>query len=91
MSTTVDQSDVAAEAPCELGGEGFGRMHTLKMLDYSDDGMGASCDSVITPGTTISVGFQAPGYMARRGSVIRCIPCGDGYRVAIGFEQRLAA
>ena len=75
----------------ELGGNTFGRMHTLKMIDYSDMGMGAATDTVIPPGTTVSVGFQTPGYIAKRGTVIRCLPCGDGYRVAVGFEQRLAA
>jgi hypothetical protein len=75
----------------ELAGDGFGRTHALRMLDYSDLGMGAISDSVIAPGTTISVGFQSPGYLARRGTVARCLPCGDGYRIAVLFEQRLAA
>ncbi len=75
----------------ELGGEAFGRMHTLKMIDYSDLGMGAASETVIPPGTEVSVGFQSPGYIAKRGTVIRCLPNGDGYRVAVGFEQRLAA
>ena len=75
----------------ELAGDGFGRMHTLKMLNYSDGGLGAISDSVIPLGTTVSIGFQAPGYIAKRGVVLRCLPCGEGYRVAIGFEQRLAA
>jgi hypothetical protein len=75
----------------ELGGEAFGRMHTLRMLDYSDGGVGAQCDSVLPPGTPVSIGFQSPGYIARRGVVTRCRPCGEGYRIAIEFEQRLAA
>ncbi len=75
----------------ELGGDGFGRMHTLKLQDYSDGGLGSICDTAISPGTVISIGFQAPGYIAKRGSVSRCTPCGDGYNVAVVFEQRLAA
>jgi len=75
----------------ELAGDGFGRMHTLKMLDYSEGGLGAVSDTVIPLGSTVSIGFQAPGYIAKRGVVMRCAPCGHGYHVAIGFEQRLAA
>ncbi len=75
----------------EVAGAGFGRTHTLRMLDYSDVGLGAVTETVLAPGTTISVGFQAPGYGARRGQVVRCLPVGDGYRVAIAFERRLAA
>ena len=75
----------------ELAGDGFGRTHTLRMLDYSNDGIGAVSDTVIAPGTTVSLGFQSPGYPARRGTIARCLPCGEGYRVAVIFEQRMAA
>ena len=75
----------------QLAGDGFGQMHTLKMVDYSDGGIGAMSQTVLTPGTMVSLGFQSPGYMARRGVVHRCEPCGDGYRVAVIFEQRMAA
>ncbi|MEY3024944.1 MAG: hypothetical protein RJA16_1770, partial [Planctomycetota bacterium] len=36
-------------------------------------------------------GFEAPGYVAKRGEVIACRELGDSYRVAIRFEERLAA
>ena len=75
----------------EVAGDGFGRTHTLRMLDCSHGGLGAVSESMITPGTTVSIGFQSPGYLARRGTVARCMPSGDGYRLAIYFEQRLAA
>jgi hypothetical protein len=75
----------------ELAGEHFGRMHTLRPADYSHHGMGAIADDVIQPGSLVSIGFQEPGYTAKRGTVVRCLPCGDGYRVGIVFEQRLAA
>jgi hypothetical protein len=80
----------AATAFC-LGGERFGEMHDLSVLDYSDDGLGAICDTVIPPGEVVSIGFQSPGLIARRGVVLRCQPCGQGYRVAIRFESRMAA
>ena len=75
----------------ELAGEHFGRTHALRMLDYSDAGIGAISDTVMSPGTAVSIGFQSPGYPARRGTIARCLPCGDGYRMAIVFEGRLAA
>jgi len=75
----------------ELAGENFGRMHTLKMLNYSHLGMGSLSETAIPPGTVVSIGFQAPGYLAKRGSVLRCVPRGEGYNVAVLFEQRLAA
>lgn len=74
-----------------LSGEKFGCIHELSILDWSHDGLGAICDSVIEPGTCVSLGFQAPGNPAKRGIVLRCTPCGKGYRVAIQFEARLAA
>jgi hypothetical protein len=75
----------------QLAGEQFGTMHTLRLIDYSSDGLGALCDTPIEPGTLVSVGFQAPGRIAKRGAVTRCLPCGDGYHVGIQFEARLAA
>jgi hypothetical protein len=83
-------ADGAATA-FELGGDDFGSMHALRMLDFSDHGMGAFSDTVLTPGTTISIGFQAPGCIARRGDVVRCEPCGEGYRIAVRFQARMAA
>ena len=72
-------------------GDLFGRRYVLRMLDSSDDGVGARTDRPITPGTIVSVAFAAPGQPMRTGVVVRCLPCGDGYRVAIRFETRLAA
>jgi hypothetical protein len=75
----------------ELASGSFGRIHALRMRDFSDHGMAAVSDTVITPGTTVSIGFQAPGCLARRGVVLRCLPCGHGYEIAVGYDQRLAA
>jgi hypothetical protein len=74
-----------------LGGDAFGRIHDLSLTDYSHDGMSAISVGPIAPGTEVSVGFSAPGQLARRGAVLRCDPCGNGYRVAIQFQARLAA
>ena len=72
-------------------GDLFGRRYVLRMLDSSDDGIGARTDRPIDPGTIVSIAFAAPGQAMRTGVVMRCLPCGDGYRVAIRFETRLAA
>ncbi len=72
-------------------GELFGRRFVLRMLDSSDVAFGARADRPIDPGTIVSVVFASPGHPARSGVVVRCLPCGDGYRVAIRFETRLAA
>lgn len=74
-----------------LAGEHFGEMYELHMLDYSDHGLGATCDTAVPPGSVVSIGFQAPGYLAKRGEVIHCQPCGQGYRIAVRFDSLAAA
>ena len=74
-----------------LTGDSFGLMHDLKVSDYSQGGVGVLSDTPIDPGTLISIGFQQPGVVARRGIVRRCQPCGNGYRIGVQFELRQAA
>ena len=83
------QSGVAAAYGA--AGEHFGRRYVLRMLDVSVAGMGAKADRPIELGTVVTVAFAAPGHPVRNGVVTRCLPCGEGYRVAIHFETRLAA
>jgi hypothetical protein len=73
------------------GGERFGQRFPMRLLDASEEGLGARCDRAIDPGTLVTVGFAAPGWPLRSGVVLRCVPCGDGYRLAIRFEVRAAA
>ena len=75
----------------QVSGDRFGAIHALKLMDYSNEGLGAQCESIIEPGAIVTLGFSNPGCLARRGTVVRCRPCGQGYRVAIRFEHRLAA
>lgn len=82
--------DGAATA-LRIAGEHFGRIHDLALIDYSHGGMAATSSEPIEPGALISIGFQPDGLTARRGTVLRCFPCGDGYHLAVRFEQRLAA
>lgn len=81
----------AAATAFRLSGDRFGEMHDLRVLDYSHDGLGAISTSVIEPGTVVTIGFQNPGYLAKRGTVLRCTPCGEGYRIAVQFDARMAA
>ena len=74
-----------------LAGDHFGQIHEMTMCDFSHSGMGAISDTPIDPGLEVSIGFQQPGVVARRGVVRRCYPCGNGYRVGIRFELRQAA
>ena len=74
-----------------IAGDRFGEAYTLKTLDYSPDGLGATCSWALEPGTVVSVGFPAPGYVPRSGVVLRCLPCGHGYRLAIRFDMAMAA
>ena len=83
------QSGVAAAYGA--AGKHFGRRYVLRMLDVSAAGMGAKADRPIEVGTVVTVAFAAPGHPVRHGVVTRCLACGEGYRVAIQFETRLAA
>lgn len=74
-----------------LAPESFGQIHELHLMDGSDHGIGAQCDTAIPPGTVVSLGFSIHGFTARQGTVVRCLPCGDGYRVAVRFQRRMAA
>jgi hypothetical protein len=75
----------------ETGGAGFGRRHALRLLDGSPDGIGARSGSALAPGTDLVLAFSAPGGGTARGTVIRCLPDGRGYRVAIRLQGRAAA
>jgi hypothetical protein len=84
------QMDTLATA-FRVTGDSFGMMHDMQVLDYSHGGMSCTSEDWIEPGTEISIGFQQPGIIARRGIVRRCEPNGDGYRLAVQFLLRQAA
>ncbi len=73
------------------GGDRFGDAYRLRLIDRSCEGLGAVCNRPIEPGAVVAVGFGAPGEPVRPGVVLRCLPCGDGYRLAIRFDRLLAA
>jgi hypothetical protein len=73
----------------ESAGAGFGRRHVVTIDDRSAAGLGGVSQTPIMPGT--SVILAAPGAIARAGTVVRCHPCGAGYRVGIALSRRRAA
>jgi hypothetical protein len=74
-----------------VSGQRFGERHVLRLLDESCEGLGALTSRPLEAGTIVSVGFATLAHPAKSGVVLRCAPCGDGYRVAVRFETRLAA
>ena len=66
-----------------LDADRFGAISELSLTDYSEGGLGAHSTEPLQPGEAVSLGFSLVGWPARRGIVQRCLPCGDGYRVAI--------
>ena len=48
-------------------------------------GLEALADDSIPQGTTISLGFQDPRRVAKRGAVTQCEPCEAGYRLVVSF------
>jgi RNase P subunit RPR2 len=72
-------------------GARFGQRYAMRLVDASAEGIGAQCDRALEPGTVVTIGFAAPAWPLRSGTVLRCTPCGDGYRLAIRFERRAAA
>lgn len=74
-----------------LGADIFGTMWHLTSLRYGTAGLVADAAEPIEPGSKVSLGFEAPGYVAKRGEVVACRELGSSFRVAIRFEERLAA
>ena len=80
----------AATALC-IQGDHFGQMLLLHTIDTGHGGMGAVSEEPMAPGTSVTLGFESPDYRARHGVVVASSSLGDGYRLAIRFEERLAA
>ncbi|MBX3374405.1 MAG: hypothetical protein KF817_11265 [Phycisphaeraceae bacterium] len=73
----------------ETGGDGFGRRHAMEILDASEDAIGAACNRALVPGTPLTVSGLGP--VPRRATVLRCLPNGRGYRLALVFAAPAAA
>jgi hypothetical protein len=74
-----------------LGAERFGQIANLTAIRFGGGGVVADAAEEIPPGAAVSLGFEAPGYHARRGEVVACRPGSEGFRIAIRFDARLAA
>ena len=71
----------------QLDGERFGEMHSLVELAISDQALEGRTTTPLSAGAAVSLGFEAQGTPARHGEVVKCDPCGEGWRIGI----RLAA
>ncbi len=80
----------AASAFC-LQGEQFGQTYDLRLLDFGHGGLGAKAQEPVDQGALMSFGFEHPGYTAQRGRVLGCQSAEDGYRLAVRFEEPVAA
>ncbi len=80
-----------AATALRLDADAFGRMHELHLLDFGEGGLGAATPEPIEPGALVTLGFEAEHCTARRGRVVACTPTGERFRVAIRFDDALAA
>ncbi|MCH2161858.1 MAG: hypothetical protein MK085_08300 [Phycisphaerales bacterium] len=74
-----------------LEGEQFGVMQEVVELSVSDEGMNGTSVEPVSPGAVVSMGFEQPGYPARKGEVVGCIRCDEGWQIGIQFHANAAA
>ena len=74
-----------------LEGEEFGLMHEVVELQVSDEGINGRSTNPVSPGSVVSMGFEAPGFPARRGEVVGCVRCPQGWQIGIEFHASTAA
>ena len=74
-----------------LEGEEFGLMHEVIELSVSDEGVNGRSTEPVSPGAVVSMGFEAPGIPARRGEVVGCVRCHEGWQIGIEFHNNAAA
>jgi len=75
----------------EAAGQDFGHRHVLRLIDGSEEAVGAVSDEPLVPGTLLIISGLGVGGPPRTAQVLRCSPVGAGYRVAVRFARRLAA
>ncbi|MDP1660315.1 MAG: PilZ domain-containing protein [Phycisphaerales bacterium] len=73
------------------GRERFGLTRVI-LLDSSHTGLGIKADQSFEPGTRFTLTANNVPMPHRSGTVVRCIPCGDGaYSVGVVFDRLKAA
>lgn len=82
-----ERMNVDAHATLFCLGSNFGEIHEMQTVDYSDTGVGLSATQPVEAGQTVSVGFSYPSCRAGYGTVVRCQPDGEGFRVGVRFER----
>jgi|AJXC01.1.fsa_nt_gi hypothetical protein len=74
-----------------LEGDEFGIMHEVVELTLCGHGIEGTSSAPVIPGAQVSLGFEAPGHPARRGEIIGCVRCEEGWKIGIAFDERAAA
>ena len=74
-----------------LEGDDFGVMHEVVELALCGDGVEGTATKPVVPGSVVSLGFEAPGHPARRGEIVGCVRCEDGWKIGIAFDAQAAA
>ena len=71
----------------ELSGERFGNIHTLRAIEQDESGIDALTDEIVPRGTTVALGFEERGRVARSGVVTQCESGQAGYRLTIALSE----
>ncbi|RPG14493.1 MAG: hypothetical protein CBB69_011685 [Phycisphaera sp. TMED9] len=58
-------------------------MHDLVELAISEEALEGRAALPMPAGASVSLGFEAAGTVARRGEVVQCDACGEGWRIGI--------
>lgn len=74
-----------------LEGDDFGVMHEVVELALCGDGVEGTSPEPVVPGSVVSLGFEAPGHPARRGEIVDCVRCDEGWKIGIAFDAQAAA
>ena len=89
--THVSESIPGTVTVFHLEGEQFGSMQEVVELRLSEIGVEGMSPERVELGGAVSLGFEAPGHLARRGEIIGCVQCEGGWKVGIEFDIREAA
>ncbi len=72
-------------------GAGLGRTMFLNLIDESEGGLSAETSKPLSPGACLSIKTTPGMDLWREGTVLRCMPTGHGYRIAVAYSLRRAA
>ncbi len=74
-----------------LEGEEFGHMHEVMKISICSSGIEGFSKNPVIPGSVVSMGFESPNHHARRGAIVGCVRCEEGWKIGIEFDSQFAA